>query len=159
MAKNQNNNRNTGLAVNTAKTASEAIAVLEQKLSAFERVSTTPFKTGNPALPVANTSVKLQECTDVEMLQRAAGNVVHAKHVYELGANAMGLQTYKAFTLSGYSSEDWLHDLKLRHAIVNQHDIETKIRQQIDKLKQFVSKEEQFTMALAEASNVIESLG
>ena len=151
-------NTNTGLAVNTAKTASEAIAALEQRLSAFEKVSTTPFKTGNPALPAINNSVKLQECTDVETLIKAAGNIVNAERAYNEGADAMGLQSCKVFNLSGYSAEDWLHDLRLRHAIVNQHDIETKLREQINKLKQFVSKEEQFKMALSEAANVISSL-
>lgn len=152
-------NTNTQLAVNTAKTASEAIQALEAKLASFEKVSTTPFKTGGKVtLPVAGSSVKLDECTDVELLIRAAGNIKLNEEVYNRGAVAMNLNKYKAFNHAGYSAEDWLHDLNLRYAIVNQHDAETQVRDQINKLKQFVSKEEQFAMALQEASAVIANL-
>ena len=151
---------NTQIAVNTAKTASEAIQVLEQKLASFEKVSMTPFKTGGKVtLPVAGSSVKLDECADVELLIRAAGNIKLNEQVYTTGASAMNLNKYKAFNHAGYSAEDWLHDLNLRYAIVNQHDAETKVRNQINNLKQFVSKDEQFAMALQEASDVIADLG
>lgn len=154
-------NTNTQLAVNTAKTASEAILALEQKLASFETVSMTPFKTGGKVtLPVlGGSSVKLDECTDTELLIRAAGNIKLNEQVYITGAEAMNLNKYKAFNHAGYSAADWLHDINLRYAIVNQHDAETQVRNQIKNLKQFVSKDEQFAMALQEAANVIANLG
>lgn len=153
-------NTNTQLAVNTAKTASEAILALEQKLASFETVSMTPFKTGGKVtLPVAGSSVKLDECSDTELLIRAAGNIKLNEEVYTTGAKAMNLNKYKAFNHAGYSAADWLHDINLRYAIVNQHDAETQVRNQIKNLKQFVSKDEQFAMALQEAASVIANLG
>ena len=145
--------------ITTAQNASEAIKVIEQKLAQFTAVSETPYKTGGKLnLPLTGKTISLDQAKDTEDLIRAMGNLNSLESSYNQGAELLGLTKYPAFKHEGYTVANWQADLVLRYQVVSQHEVVSKLKEQITKLRKFVSEEEQFTATLQEAAEVMQSI-
>lgn len=126
---------------------SDVIRGLEKKYAEMERIASTPWKTSVPIELGFTGAVKDQK--NNENLARMLSTLLVRKEAYERvmetpeadGGFGAG-DKYPVFKHAGHTYEEWHHDIILRKKINNQEEEKKELKQYIEEMKEFISKDE-----------------
>lgn len=147
-------NKPKGLTIIKDDNVTTAMKVLDQKLQEVNKLSETPWKTsGN--LPDFGD---IRSEKNIPKLVKAFAMVKDSERMYNDAQQDLELKQVPAFTIGGGNTEDWKHDIKLRIAIVQQHETMEALRKHKEILSKFVSEEEQKANAFAELQQFLSTI-
>lgn len=137
-------NRSTKL-----KSALESINV---KINTMKKISETSYKTHgdfrfNPNYTY-NDAVNIFKITKIEVLLNIYAYLAPKQEEYDKAAKDCGLVTYPLFEWIGCPVKDWLHDLKLRITVLNQHRVLKHLESKRKELEGFLEKDDRLDMLL-----------
>lgn len=140
-------------AIEVRSKLNKALTEINEKLSNLQVISTTPFKTNgkfkwNPN--AGGGEIDILTCTKMEDLIAIHQTLKMRAEGYDKSASDLGIAQYPVFKWCGHTWKDWEHDLKLRVAVVNQHQIETRLKEAKEKLSRFLTEEDQLNNVLTE---------
>lgn len=139
------------LPANIKKNVNETLAAIKAKMSKMEEKNQSGNKTSglfhwNGRKGITNIDhtnvIKIMECKEVALLLSILGFLITRKTEYDAAAEALEIKTYPAFAWSGFSLEDWQHDIDIRISVI-MHTEEVKKLQEAERfLSQYVSTED-----------------
>ena len=126
----------------------QIIGVLETKLASLDHIKSTTYKTSGVL-----DSNDLKKETKIDVLIRAFASVLSRETVYNQSAIELGLQSYPAFEIGGFTTAFWKHDIKHRIAVINQKDTVDKLEDYKSKMSKFLSEQDQKDMLMKEMTD------
>lgn len=126
---------------------------LDEALAKLKMVEESPYKTsGDPDLsPFGNIKTELK----IENLVKLYSSIKIRATAYGDAMVDLGIETLGAFTQNGGTLDDWKHDIKLRMDIVNYQDRYNKLKEAKEKLRGFLSEEEQKLIILKSVAETL----
>lgn len=120
----------------------ETISKLDAVLNKLQQIQETPWKTsgefGDGFPNIKNTSnVGLGV-----LLRMSAASSTRAE-LYHKAAARFNKTKYPAFEISGFDDDAWQHDIKLRMDIDEQQEVYTKLKSFQERMRKFMSEEDQ----------------
>ena len=131
------------------------LELLSAKLTELKTVTECSYKTGGKLDGFGD----IRQQTQVENLIRAFSSVQGKEEAYHKSAKALGKITYPAFSVSGGNTEAWLHDIKLRMAVIEHADTKAALEALTEEGKKFLTEKDQYAIYLQKASAKIAELG
>lgn len=141
------NNKN--LPVNRQK-LSMALEAINAKLSEIKEIQQTPFKT-NCQFSQEGRENYLVDITKVRGSQKLIEIYAFIKGkeiTYNESLKELNIKEAPIPKHGKYSTDDWKHDLKLRMAIVMQHEEIERLNKAKQKLESFLTEEDQLAITL-----------
>lgn len=147
---------NNALAVRTEM--QKKLSEIDEKLKEVKAIESSTFKTNgefrfNPQY-VANNPIYIFKIRDLSLLLSILAYMIEKNEHYIKAANVLGLKSFPAFQWMGYTYEAWEHDIKLRVAVVTQHDRTEKLKAARAKLETFLTEEDRLAIVLKEISDL-----
>lgn len=136
------------LALTSATDVPSIIGALEAKIKSLEHITESKYKTNGKLTGFNN----IHEETNVGNLIKAFSFVSNKSKAYEAAAEEMGLDSFPVFKESDSDADDWKADIMLRIAVINHKETLDKLTGYKEKFSQFLTKENQKEMLLAEMS-------
>jgi hypothetical protein len=121
---------------------SNALGLLEKEIESLNEITDSKYKAGSSLDGFGN----IQTCTDISTLIKAASSIRSREKSYLETAEDLGLRMYPKFNLNGGSSDDWMHDIKLRINILTHHEKLEKLKSYREEMKTLITKEERKAM-------------
>lgn len=134
------------LAVLDVNNVPSIIGALEAKIKSLDHITGSKYKTNGKL----NGFNNIHEETNVGNLIKAFSFVSNKSKAYVAAAEEMGLDSFPLFKESDSDVEDWKADIMLRIAVINHKETLDKLTGYKDKFSQFLTKENQKEMLLAE---------
>lgn len=140
----------TAVATTNSK-ALEALNMVRERIKAIKIISEAPPRTNglfkyNPSMSHAT---KISDCITVSELLHILGFITEKELMYNKAAELCQLKEYPVFTWGGYTAKDWVHDIRVRIAIINQQDNLSQLETYERELSGFLSTEDKLGMLLA----------
>jgi hypothetical protein len=132
----------------------EIITALETKIEALGHLTDSKYKTSGQLEGFGN----IKEMTNVSQLVKAFSSVKNKEKFYNEAAEELGLTTYPAYDNSGYTAEDWKHDIQLRIGIINHKDTLDQLTKYRDQLRDLLSKEEKKAILLQDMQGYLKTI-
>ena len=136
----------TSTAVALSMEVPSVIAALEAKIKALDHITDSKYRTGGNLDGFGD----LKKETNIGNLIKAFSSIRGREKAYNDAAEEMGLTTFPVFEANGSNAEDWKQDILLRIAIINHKDTLDKLTEYRNKMKEFLSKEDQKAILFAE---------
>jgi hypothetical protein len=136
----------TSTAVALSMEVPSVIAALEAKIKALDHITDSKYRTGGKLDGFGD----IKQETNISNLIKAFSSIRGREKAYAEAAEEMGLSTFPVFEANGSTSEDWKQDILLRIAIINHKDTLDKLTEYRNKMKEFLSKEDQKAILFAE---------
>lgn len=159
--KNQNKSKSTSapiLAVATITATggvSEALGLINAKLEKMKNISDTQYCVAH--LHQLDDFGDITKQTLVPNLIRAWSSVKSKEAAYNNAAKDL-LDTVPVFEISNGTPEQWLKDIKLRLAIINNSEVINKLKAMKDQMSLFMTEEEKRENANKEMMILLESI-
>ena len=136
-----------------AKTGDVAsvINVLDAKIKSLDHISDSKYKTSGKLDGFGDLKTE----TKIDNLIKAYSSIKGRETAYNNAAEDMGLTTYPQFEVNGSTADEWKSDIMLRIAIINHKDTLDKLTAYKEKMQQFMSKEEQKAVLMAEMAGFL----
>jgi hypothetical protein len=138
--------KTAGVAVLTGASVPEIITKLESKIKELDHITDSKYRTSGNLDGFGD----IKKETSIGNLIKAFSSVMARGETYQRSATALGIETFPVFELNGGSVEDWQKDIQLRIAIIQHKETLDKLQSYRDKMKEFLSKEDQKAMLLEE---------
>jgi hypothetical protein len=145
-AKTTKKAESTETAVALSMEVPNVIAALEAKIKALDHITDSKYRTGGKLDGFGD----IKQETNISNLIKAFSSIRGREKAYAEAAEEMGLSTFPVFEANGSTSEDWKQDILLRIAIINHKDTLDKLTEYRNKMKEFLSKEDQKAILFAE---------
>lgn len=123
------------------------------RLSQMHEITVSACKTGgmftySPNSPNA-AKVDITKATDLAGLLMITGFIIKKREEYDSAIKALELKTAPIFKWLGYAAEDWLHDLKVRVAILTQDEERKLLEGYQAELSKYFSDDDRFDQLMA----------
>jgi len=145
------------LPANIKKNVNDTLAAIKAKMNKMEEKNQSGNKTSglfhwNGRKGVTSelqNAIKINNCNEIALLLSILGFLITRKTEYDLAAETLEIKTYPAFAWSGFSLEDWQHDIDIRISVI-MHSEEVKKLQEAERfLSQYVSTEDKVAEMLS----------
>jgi len=128
------------------------LSKLEKELENLKHISETNYRTSGI---VDNTDIKT--LTKESDLIAIFGGIITREKVYNEAAKELGRTTYPIFQIGGCNTLDWKHDIDLRIQIITHEERKSNLEKAYDKMKRFLSEEDQKAIAMKEIAELLKS--
>jgi hypothetical protein len=139
------------VAVLSGASVPEIITKLESKIKELDHITDSKYKTSGKLDGFGN----VKEETSIGNLIKAFSSVSARAKAYAEAAEALSIETFPVFELNGGTVEDWKTDIQLRIAIIQHKETLDKLQSYRDKMKEFLSKEDQKALLLEEMASFL----
>lgn len=134
-------------------TVNKGIQVLEAKLAAIQTITGSNFKTGK-VVPEGFPNA-VQEETKLENLNMLHGYLTSKEKAYNNSQEILGIKSLPAFNEGGHSVEDFVHDIKLRVAIIESEGERIRIEGLLEKAKGLMSQKDKLDNLFTEIAAAV----
>ena len=138
----------TGAELSTLATFSvpDVISQLEKKIKELDHITDSKYRTSGNLDGFGD----IKKETSIANLIKAFSVVMAKANAYQAAATELNIATFPVFEVNGGSVEDWKKDIQLRIAIIEHKETLDKLQGYRDKMKEFLSKEDQKAMLMQE---------
>ena len=138
----------TGAELSTLATFSvpDVISQLEKKIKELDHITDSKYRTSGNLDGFGD----IKKETSIANLIKAFSVVMAKANAYQASATELNIATFPVFEVNGGSVEDWKKDIQLRIAIIEHKETLDKLQGYRDKMKEFLSKEDQKAMLMQE---------
>lgn len=135
----------------------DAIKKIDAKLKSLMRHTSTIAKSpGNFKLNENDSNnINILTCIDIGYLLKGLGMLNRLKREYEQTAKEEKLDKYPPLTWIGINADLWIHDLRMRIAVVSNAALISGLQESRKKLETFLTEEQRLHSTLLEISNLI----
>jgi hypothetical protein len=134
--------KETGLVLDNKTTIPNAISAIDAQLAELTKITNCAPKTAWNLDGFGDLSKE----TKLENLIRAYSSIAGKEAAYHAAAKDLQLSIYPEFTINGANKENWLHDIKLRIAVIQHETKLNKLNEYKEKLAKFMTEEDQKAM-------------
>lgn len=124
----------------------DVIAKLEDKIKELDHITDSKYRTSGNLGEFGD----IKKETNISNLIKAFSVIMAKSIAYENAASELGIASFPVFEVNGGSVEDWKKDIQLRIAIIEHKETLDKLQSYRDKMKEFLSKEDQKAMLMQE---------
>ena len=139
------------VAVLTGASVPDIITKLESKIKELDHITDSKYRTSGNLDGFGD----IKKETSIGNLIKAFSSVMARAEAYQRAADALKLDTFPVFEVNGGSVTDWEMDINLRIAIIQHKETLDKLNSYRDKMKEFLSKEDQKAMLLQEMAEFL----
>jgi hypothetical protein len=122
------------------------IAQLEAKIKELDHITDSKYRTSGNLDGFGD----IKKETSISNLIKAFSVVMAKAKAYAESADELNVESFPVFEVNGGSVSDWKKDIQLRIAIINHKETLDKLTSYRDKMKEFLSKEDQKAILMAE---------
>lgn len=130
----------------------DVIAQLENKIKELDHITDSKYRTSGNLDGFGD----IKKETSIANLIKAFSVVMAKANAYQASATELNIATFPVFEVNGGSVEDWKKDIQLRIAIIEHKETLDKLQGYRDKMKEFLSKEDQKAMLMQEMAAFLE---
>ena len=131
----------------------DVIAQLEKKIKELDHITDSKYRTSGNLDGFGD----IKKETSIANLIKAFSVVMAKANAYQAAATELSIATFPVFEVNGGSVEDWKKDIQLRIAIIEHKETLDKLQGYRDKMKEFLSKEDQKAMLMQEMAEFLAS--
>lgn len=141
------------VALLSATTPSAAIQLVKDKLSQYENISDSMYKTKKRF-----DAWNIETETSIPELIKALSSIKARKTAYDAAADELvvagTLTNYPVFQIEGSTYEEWAADIALRIKIINHKQTIDKLNKVKDGLEKLMTDEDRMAILLKELENI-----
>lgn len=154
---NKNTTENQGLAVLNGKNTQmpAVLEMLDKALQSVDKITGSDYITGGN---IEGFSKNVKDEQDIANLVKMAASVISRERAYNEAAENLELSTFPQFKIGGSTKDEWIKDIKLRIAIINNSDTINKIKEFKEKTAKFLSEEDQKAILFKDMENFLKGV-
>lgn len=138
----------------------KTMQAIDEKLKNLKAVTDSPFKTSGQfsfsgGLHSMSNTINIHKLSDLRLMLGILAALTNHKNNYDNAAKLMEITSYPEFEWLGFPYDSWVHDIKVRLAVITHHETRSKLESAKKKLETFLTEEDRLAIVLKDINNIL----